>query len=58
MSETGQTADRVAAEQGFTLESLNALDPQDPVLFTLGSAWPYAPGYLDTIEEWLRGLGR
>ena len=58
ISEEGQTVERVLEEQGFTLEDLNALDPQDPVLFTLGSAWPYAPEYLDLIEEWLRGLNR
>ena len=59
VSEEGQTVERVLEEQGFTLEdldALNALDPHDPVQFTLASAWPYAPGYLDLIEEWLRGL--
>ena len=56
--EEAQTVERVAEEQGFTFKDLNALDPQDPVLLTLGSAWPYAPGYLDLIEEWLRGLRR
>ena len=54
--EEGQTIERVVEEKGFTLEDLNALDPQDPVLLTLGSAWPYAPGYLDLIEEWLMDL--
>jgi fermentation-respiration switch protein FrsA (DUF1100 family) len=58
ISETGQTADRVLEEQGFTLEDLDALDPQDPVLLTLASAWPYAPAYLDLLEEWLRELPR
>jgi len=56
ISEEGQTVERVLGERGFTLEDLNALDPQDPLLFTLGSAWPYAPEYLDLIEEWLREL--
>jgi len=59
VSEEGQTVERVLEEQGFTLEdldALNALDPHDPVQFTLASAWPYAPEYLDLIEEWLRGL--
>jgi pimeloyl-ACP methyl ester carboxylesterase len=56
ISEEGQTLERVLEEQGFTLEDLDALDPQDPVLLTLGSAWPYVPAYLDMIEEWLRGL--
>jgi len=52
-SETGQTAERAI---GLTPEDLDALDPQDPMLFTLASAWPYAPAYLDLIEEWLKGL--
>jgi uncharacterized protein len=56
VSEEGQTVERVLEEQGFTLEDLNSLDPQDPVLLTLGSAWPYVPRYLDLIEEWLRNL--
>jgi len=59
VSEEGQTVERVLEEQGFTLEdldALNALDPHDPVQFTLASAWPYAPEYLDLIEVWLRGL--
>ncbi len=54
--EEGQTVERVAEEQGFSFEDLEALDPHDPLLLTLGSAWPYAPEYLDLIEEWLRGL--
>ncbi len=58
ISEEGQTIERVLEEKGFTLEDLEELDPQDPVLFTLGSAWPYAPEYLDLIEEWLRDLNR
>ncbi len=56
MFETGQTMERVLAEKGFTREDMEALDPQDPLLLTLGSAWPYAPEYLDLIEEWLTGL--
>jgi hypothetical protein len=56
ISEEGQTVERVVEEKGFTLEDLEALDPQDPVLLTLGSAWPYVPAYLDLIEEWLRDL--
>jgi pimeloyl-ACP methyl ester carboxylesterase len=58
ISEEGQTLERVLEEKGFTFEDLESLDPQDPVLYTLGSAWPYAPEYLDLIEEWLRGLNR
>jgi uncharacterized protein len=51
--EEGQTIERVLKEQGFTLEDLNSLDPKDPILFALGSTWPYAPRYLDLIEDWL-----
>jgi pimeloyl-ACP methyl ester carboxylesterase len=56
ISEEGQTIERVLNNQGYTFEDLNSLDPQDLILLTLGSAWPYAPGYLDLIEEWLRNL--
>ena len=56
ISEEGQILERVIAEQGFTWEDLDALDPQDPVLLTLASAFPYVPAYLDLIEEWLRDL--
>jgi len=56
ISEEGQMLERVLAEQGFTWETLETLDPQDPVLLTLGSAFPYAPEYLDLIEEWLGEL--
>ncbi len=55
-SEEEQTIERVLAEKGFTFDDLNALDPQDPVLLTLASAFPYVPAYLDLIEEWLREL--
>jgi pimeloyl-ACP methyl ester carboxylesterase len=54
--EEGKTMERVLEEQDFTLEDLNLLDPQGPILLTLGSAWPYAPEYLDLIEEWLIDL--
>jgi len=56
ISEEGKTIERLLKEQGFTLKDLNSLDPQDPELFTLGSAFPYAPEYLDLIEEWLMNL--
>jgi hypothetical protein len=56
ISEEGQMLERVLAEQGFTWEDLERLDPQDPVLLTLGSALPYAPEYLDLIEDWLKNL--
>jgi uncharacterized protein len=58
VAETGQTAERVVEEQGLTREDVDALDPQDPRLLTLGSAWPYAPEYLDLIEEWLESLNQ
>jgi uncharacterized protein len=54
--EEGQTIERILKEQGFTLEDLDALDPHDPVLLTLGSAFPYKAGYLDLIEDWLIDL--
>ena len=56
MLEMGQTMDRIIAEQGFTWEDIDALDPQDPLLYTLVSAWPYTPEYLDLIETWLTNL--
>lgn len=56
ISEEGQTIERFLKRQGFTLENLNSLDPKDPQLLTLGSTYPYAPEYLDLIEEWLRNL--
>jgi len=42
ISEEGQTLERVVEEQGFTLEDLEALNPQDLMQVTLLSAWPYA----------------
>jgi hypothetical protein len=54
--EEGQTLERLLKEQGLTWEDLNSLEPKDPLLLTLGSAYPYAPEYLDLIEEWLRNL--
>jgi hypothetical protein len=43
MYATGQTAERVVAERGLTREDMEALDPQDPFLYTLGNTWPYNP---------------
>jgi hypothetical protein len=55
--EEGQTIERVLKEQGYgPLEESLALVQQEPGQHTPLSAWPYAPGYLDLIEEWLRGL--
>jgi hypothetical protein len=56
MTEEDQTIERVLAQQGLTFADLDALDPQDPLLLTLGSAFPYVPEYLDMIEEWLTSL--
>ena len=58
ISEKEQTIERVLGEQGFTLEDLNALDKQDPVLLTLVSAWPYAPEYLDLMRGMAQDLNR
>jgi hypothetical protein len=44
-------------EQGYaSVDELNALDEQDPVLFTLMTSYPYAPEYLDMLEQWLKDL--
>jgi hypothetical protein len=57
ISEEGQTLERVLKEQGYgPLEESLALVQQEPGQHTPLSAWPYAPEYLDMIEEWLRGL--
>ena len=51
------TFDRVLQEQGYgPFEESFALFQQEPGQHTPISAWPYAPGYLDLIEEWLTGL--
>ena len=52
-----KTFDQVLQEQGYGPqdESL-ALFQREPGQHTPLSAWPYAPGYLDLIEEWLTGL--
>ena len=50
---------QVLQEQGYgTLEETFALIQQEPGQHTPLSAWPYAPAYLDLIEEWLRDLQR
>jgi pimeloyl-ACP methyl ester carboxylesterase len=56
MTEEGRTIERVLAQQELTFADLDALDPQDPLLLTLGSPFPYVPEYLDLIEAWLTGL--
>jgi hypothetical protein len=48
---------QVLQEQGYgPMEESLALFQREPGQHTPLSAWPYAPGYLDLIEEWLRGL--
>ena len=63
MSETGCPADdqkwlgQYVKTLGYDSlsEALKALqkDPYNPEMLSL---YPYAPGYLDLMEEWLRGL--
>jgi pimeloyl-ACP methyl ester carboxylesterase len=57
INDQAETIDQVLQEQGYGPqdESL-ALFQREPGQHTPLSAWPYAPGYLDLIEEWLRGL--
>jgi hypothetical protein len=57
VNDQAKTFDQVLQEQGYgPLEESLALFQREPGLHTPLSAWPYAPGYLDMIEEWLRGL--
>ncbi len=52
-----ETFDQVLQEQGYgPLDESLALFQREPGQHTPLSAWRYAPGYLDLIEEWLRGL--
>jgi hypothetical protein len=47
----------VLQEQGYgSLDETLALFQQEPGRHTPLRAWPYAPGYLDMIEAWLREL--
>jgi pimeloyl-ACP methyl ester carboxylesterase len=51
------TFDQVLQEQGYgPLDESLALFQREPGQHTPLSAWPFAPGYLDLIEKWLRGL--
>jgi hypothetical protein len=52
MQETAETIERVVRDQGHTSPDEFLQDPGQTPL----SALPFAPGYLDLIEEWLRGL--
>jgi hypothetical protein len=56
ITEEEQYIEQILAENGLTFEDLDKMDPKDPVLLTLASDWPYAPRYLDLIEEWLTNL--
>lgn len=57
LNEQEKTFDQVLQEQGYGLiEESFALFQQEPGQHTPFRAWPYAPGYLDLIEEWLRDL--
>jgi len=59
INDQAATFDQVLQEQGYgpQEESLE-LFQREPGQHTPLSAWPYAPGYLDLIEEWLRDLRR
>jgi uncharacterized protein len=57
INEQMKTFDQVLQEQGYgTLEESLALIQREPGKHMPLSAWPFAPGYLDLIEEWLTGL--
>jgi len=57
INEQEETFDQVLQEQGYgPLDESLALSQQEPGQHTPLSAWPYAPGYLDLIEEWPQGL--
>ena len=57
--EQEKTFGQVLQEQGYgTLEESLARFQQEPGQHTPLKAWPFAPGYLDLIEEWLRDLHR
>jgi hypothetical protein len=52
MQETSQMIEQVVRDQGYTSPDEFLQDPEQIPL----SALPFVPGYLDLIEEWLRGL--
>ena len=58
LEEQAQTFEQVLRDQGINsmAELQTAITGKKPGQHTPLSAWPYAPGYLDMIEEWLRGL--
>jgi hypothetical protein len=57
INEQDETFEQVLQEQGYgpLAESLAAFQ-REPGQHTPLSAWPYVPGYLDLLEEWLIGL--
>lgn len=59
MDEEDRTIEQVLNDQGYWPESRMAERFQEePGPHTPLSAFPYAPGYLDLLEEWLRDLRR
>jgi len=57
INEQMKTFDQVLQEQGYgPLDESLALFQREPGQHTPLSAWPFAPRYLDLIEEWLKGL--
>jgi len=57
INEQMKTFDQVLQEQGYgSLDETLVLFQQEPGQHIPLSAWPYTPGYLDLIEEWLIGL--
>jgi pimeloyl-ACP methyl ester carboxylesterase len=57
LEEQAQTFEQVLQDQGYgSLEETLALVQRESGQHTPLSAWPFAPGYLDLIEEWLRDL--
>jgi pimeloyl-ACP methyl ester carboxylesterase len=54
-----QTFDQVLQDQGYgSIKEAFVLFQQEPGEHTPLSKWPYAPGFLDLQEEWLRDLRR
>ncbi len=59
VTETNQTIEHALQDQGYWPESRMAERFQEePGPHTPLSAFPFAPGYLDLIEDWLSGLPR
>jgi hypothetical protein len=57
IEEQSKTFDQVLKDQGYgSIDETLALIFKEPGKHTPLSAWPYAPGMLDLIEEWLTEL--